>query len=71
MMAIIPITMVILAFSSNVVFTLYIIINSIMTAIITTILTLIMNRKNKGKDEDIILPKKNVNVVEYSRNYKK
>ena len=71
MMAIIPITMVILAFTSNVVFTLYIIINSIMTAIITTILTLFINKKNKGKDEDIILPKKNVNVVEYSRNYKK
>lgn len=70
MMAIIPLTMVILAASSNVVFTLYIIVNSIMTAIITTILTLTMKSKN-NKDSDIILPRKNVNVVEYSRNYKK
>lgn len=67
MMCIIPITMLIFAFTSNVVFTLYIIVNSIMTAIISTILALTMKSK-KGKDEDIILPKKNVEVVEYSRN---
>lgn len=70
MMGIIPLTMAILAFTSNVVFTLYVIVNSIMTAIITTILTFVMKPKN-GKDEDIILPKKNIEVVEYSRNYKK
>lgn len=67
MMGIIPLTMAILAFTSNVVFTLYVIVNSIMTAIITTILTFAMKPKN-GKEEDIILPKKNVEVVEYSRN---
>lgn len=71
MMGIIPITMAILAYSSNVVFTLYVIANSIMTAIITSLLTLIMKKKSGGKNEDIILPKKNVEVVEYSRNYKK
>lgn len=71
MMGMIPLTMVILAWTSNVVFTLYVITNSIMTAIITTILTLIMKKKGNGKDEDIVLPKKNVSVVEYSRNYKK
>ena len=70
MMGVIPLTMAILAYNSNVVFTLYVIINSIMTTIITTILTLAM-KKNNGKDEEIILPKKNVEVVEYSRNYKK
>ncbi len=70
MMAIIPLTMVILAMSSNVVFTLYVIANSIMTAIISTILTFAMKRKNNGKD-DSVLPTKNVEVVEYSRNYKK
>lgn len=70
MMAIIPLTMVILAFNSNVVFTLYIIVNSIMTAIITTILTFTMKR-GKGEKEDVVLPRKNVEVVEYSRNYKK
>ena len=72
MMAIIPITMVSFAATSNVVFTLYVITNSIMTAIITTVLTLIMRAKNKGKpNEDIVLSKKNIEVVEYSRNYKK
>lgn len=70
MMGVIPITMAILAFTSNVVFTLYIIANSIMTAIITTILTFAMKAKN-GKDDDVIITKKNVEVVEYSRNYKK
>ena len=71
MMAVIPLMMGILAYNSNVVFTLYVIVNSIMTAVITTILTLAMKKKNGGKDDDIILPKKNVEVVEYSRNYKK
>jgi len=70
MMGVIPLTMLIMAMSSNVVFTLYIIVNSIMSAIISTILTLIMKPKN-GKEEDVVLPKKNVEVVEYSRNYKK
>ena len=71
MMVIIPLTMVIFAFTSNVVFTLYVIMNSVMTAIITTIITFITKKKNKGNDEDVVLPKKNVQVVEYSRNYKK
>lgn len=71
MMAIIPLTMIIFAFSSNVVFTLYMIVNSVMTAIITTILTIVMKKKNGGNDNEIVLPKKNVEVVEYSRNYKK
>ncbi len=68
MMAIIPITMAIFAWTSNVVFALYVIVNSLMTAVITTIITLFMNKKNNGKVDDIILPKKNVEVVEYSRN---
>jgi phospho-N-acetylmuramoyl-pentapeptide-transferase len=38
---------------------------------VTTIITLAMKKKNDGKDEDVILPKKNIEVVEYSRNYKK
>lgn len=70
MMVVIPLTMAILAFTSNVVFTLYVIVNSIMTAIITAILTIVMNRK-KGNDDDVVITKKNVEVVEYSRNYKK
>ena len=66
----IPLTMLSWAMTSNVVFTLYIIANSIMTAIITTVLTFVMKPKN-GKEDDVIIPKKNVDVVEYSRNYKK
>lgn len=71
MFAVIPLTMVILASTSNVVFTLYIIANSVMTAVISTIIALVMKKKNNNKDNDIILPKKRVEVVEYSRNYKK
>ncbi len=72
MMAIIPISMLIFAYTSNVVFTLYIITNSLMTTIISTIISLIMRRMNKGKtDKEIILKKKNVEIMEYSRNYKK
>ena len=71
MFGVIPITMVILAFTSNVVFTLYIIVNSLMTAIISTILSLIMKNKNKNQPEEVLLKKKNFEVVEYSRNYRK
>ena len=42
-----------------------------MTAIISTILALAMKAKKDSNGEDIVLPKKNVEVVEYSRNYKK
>ena len=69
MFAIIPVTMIILAFTSNVVFTLYIIANSIMTAIISTILSIIMKNKNKNQPEEVLIKKKNIEVVEYSRNY--
>ncbi len=69
MLFIIPITMIILASTSNVLYTLYIITNSLMTTIISTILSIIM--KKKYKDDNIILQNKNVQVVEYSRNYKK
>ncbi len=70
MLGVIPLTMLILAFTSNVVFTLYIIANSIMTAIISTVLHFAMKKKN-GKDDDIIIKPKSTQVVEYSRNYKK
>ena len=68
MMALIPLTMVILASSSNVVFTLYVIVNSVMSAIISAILACTMKPKT-DQSGDIILPKKNVEVVEYSRNH--
>lgn len=72
MFAIIPVTMTILATTSNVVFTLYVITNSIMATLITTIISLILRKNDKGKsDKEILLNKRNVEVVEYSRNYKK
>lgn len=71
MLAIIPLTMLILAFSSNVVFTLYIIMNSIMTAANSTVLAFTINRDKNEKESDIIVQPKSSTVVEYSRNYKK
>ena len=71
MFGVIPITMIILAMSSNVVFTLYVIVNSLMTAIISTIITLITKKRNQAKPEEILLKRKNIEVVEYSRNYKR
>lgn len=70
MIGLMPVLMMSMALSSNVVFTLYIIANSVMSTIITTALTLLTKPKN-GKETDVVLPKKNVEVVEYSRNYKK
>ena len=49
MFGVIPLTMVILALTSNVVFSLYIIVNSLMTAIISTIISLIVKRKTKNQ----------------------
>ena len=72
MMGVIPVSMAFFALSSNAVFTLYIITNSLISAIISTAITLTMNKLDKGKtDEQIIMKNKNVEVVEYSRNYKK
>jgi len=71
MLIILPVSMLFFAMSSNVVFALYIIVNSLMSAIISTIITLIMRNKDKGKTlEELVQPKK-VEVVEYSRNYRK
>lgn len=71
MFAVIPISMAIFAFTSNVVFTLYIITNSIMTAIISTIISFVLKSINKNNGGDVLTTGKKVEVVEYSRNYKK
>lgn len=71
MMCIIPLTMLILVTTSNVVYTLYVITNSILTALISTICSLIMRKNQNNNNDDIVIKKKNVQVVEYSRNYKK
>ena len=70
MMIAMPILMIIFAWSSNAVFSLYIITNSIMTTLLSVIISLIMKASGK-KDVDILTKQKNVEVVEYSRNYKK
>jgi len=72
MMAIIPLSMIFFAWKSNVVFTIYIILNSLMSVLISMAITLILNKIDKNKPgENILLKNKNVEVVEYSRNYKK
>ena len=71
MFAVLPISMLFFAMSSNVVFTLYIIANSLITAVISTTITLIMKNRDKGKSPEELLQPKKVEVVEYSRNYKK
>lgn len=71
MMAIIPLTMLILVTTSNVVYTLYVITNSVLAALISTAVSLIMRKKPGSNDEDIVIKKKKVEVVEYSRNYNK
>lgn len=72
MFIVIPVTMLILAMTSNVVFTLYIIINSIMSLLITMVINAILKKKNKDDDNgNVVYSNKKVEVVEYSRNYKK
>lgn len=69
MLIIMPIIMLIFASTSNALFTLYIITNSIMSAIISKIIDLIT--KDKFNDKPTIKKIKNKQVVEYSRNYSK
>lgn len=72
MMVMIPISMVLFTLSSNAVFALYTITNSLMTALTSTVLSIIFKNKHKGETPKEILNKyKTVEVVEYSRNYKK
>lgn len=68
MLIIMPIIMLIFAFTSNALFCLYIITNSIMSAVISKVIDLVL----KSKDDNT--PTKPINtksktVVEYSRNY--
>lgn len=69
MLIIMPIFMIIFASTSSALFTLYIITNSIMSALISTIIDL-FQPKDKG-DKQIVYKKGNTEVVEYSRNYNK
>ena len=69
MMFVMPIVMLIFASTSNALFTIYIITNSIISAVISKIIDMCI----KDKNNNVIGPKpiiKSSNVVEYSRNYK-
>ncbi|MBQ7798848.1 MAG: membrane protein insertase YidC [Clostridia bacterium] len=70
MLIIMPIFMIIFASTSSALFTLYIITNSIMSALISTITDLFMPKNNKP-DDKVVYKKGNTEVVEYSRNYNK
>ena len=70
MLIIMPIFMIIFASTSSALFTLYIITNSIMSALISTTTDLLMP-KDKNNGEQVVYKKGNTEVVEYSRNYNK
>jgi len=69
-----PVFMVIFASTSSALFTLYIITNSVMSALISTTIDLLQpSSKNKdgGNGGKVVYEKGNTSVVEYSRNYRK
>ncbi len=69
MLIIMPIFMLIFASTSSALFTLYIIANSIISAVISTTVDMCLPEdKNSGQ---VVYKKGNTEVVEYSRNYKK
>lgn len=71
MLIIMPIFMLIFASTSSALFTLYIIANSIMSALISTTIDFLQpNDKDKSQGQ-VVHKKGNVEVVEYSRNYNK
>ncbi len=70
MLIIMPIFMLIFASTSSALFTLYIIANSIMSALVSTTIDL-CQPKDKGTPQQVVYKKGNTEVVEYSRNYKK
>lgn len=70
MLIIMPIFMVIFASTSSALFTLYIIANSIISAVTSTVIDL-CQPTHKGGNEEIVYKKGNTEVVEYSRNYRK
>lgn len=69
MLIVMPLTMLIFASTSNALFTLYIITNSIVSAIISKVIDVFTRDKGNKANQKVIEVKK-ANVVEYSRNYK-
>lgn len=70
MLIIMPIFMIIFASTSSALFTIYIITNSLISAIISTIIDL-CQKPTTNTPNEVLHKKGNVEVVEYSRNYKK
>ena len=70
MLIIMPIFMIIFASTSSALFTLYIIANSIISALTSTTIDL-LQPKDKGGNAEVVYKKGNTEVVEYSRNYRK
>ena len=70
MLIIMPIFMLIFASTSSALFTLYIIANSVMSALISTTIEL-CTPNSKNKPGEVVYKKGNTEVVEYSRNYNK
>ena len=62
--------MLIFASTSSALFTLYIIANSIISALISTTIDLCLP-KDKSDNGNVVYKKGNTEVVEYSRNYNK
>lgn len=71
MLIIMPIFMIIFASTSSALFTLYIIANSIMSALISTTIELCTPNSKDHNSGNVVYKKGNTEVVEYSRNYNK
>ncbi|MBQ7798374.1 MAG: hypothetical protein IJ371_04555, partial [Clostridia bacterium] len=71
MLIIMPIFMIIFASTSSALFTLYIIANSIMSALISTVIELCTPSNKDKSGNQVVYKKGNTEVVEYSRNYNK
>lgn len=68
MLIVMPLIMLVFASTSNALFCIYIIVNSIISASISKIIDLVIS-KRKNKDDFTTQTPKSKNVVEYSRNY--
>lgn len=71
MLIIMPVFMIIFASTSSALFTLYIIANSIMSALVSTVIDLCQPKDNNTNGTQVVYKKGNTEVVEYSRNYNK
>ena len=70
MLIVMPLFMLIFASTSSALFTLYIITNSLISAVISTIIDL-CQKPTPSNPNEIVVSKGRTDVVEYSRNYKK